>query len=896
MKWILYFFRRRHMAREDQEELQSHIDEKIDDFVEAGMSEQAARHRARREFGNTTFFSELMQDMWRWASIDRFGQDLRQGWRQLARSPGFTLVAVLSIALGTGVNSTIFSVINAIQFRPLPYPDADRLVMIFETREQRILDWNGEPAVANVMDWKKQNHVFEDIALTDPYSEEQTLTGLDAAERVRTQAGSFNLFPLLGVVPVVGRGFDIQEFRQGGRPYILSYEFWKRRFEKSPQVLGMSLTLEGVPGTVVGVMPPGFSVFRSRDVDIWRMMDAESPGYAKRNDHWNFPIARLKPNVSLAQAQAEMNTITAALAKEYPEVNRGTGARVDTLRKVVSGGVQTLYPLMGAVGFVLLIACANVSNLLLARMATRQKEMTLRACLGASRMRLLRQLLTEALLLATLGGALGLVFTGWGIRLFRIVAPRFFSGLEVTSADPRVLLFTLAISILTGIIFGLVPAVSASKARLNEALKSAISRRRRPATSGVLVVVEVALAMLLLIGAGLMINTILRLQGVDPGLDARNVLTMEVSLQGTRYSQPVPNLLRRVNPEAPRFYQELLSRIALVGGVESVAMIGQLPTRYLEDRTFTILSSAPAEGRRPQTGFAQISPGFFQTMRIPLKRGRYLTADDNETAPWTAVINETLAQQYFPNEDPLGKSVRLRMEPSQMEEDGPRQIVGIVGDVRHRGLVSRAPAAMYASYLQEPRVYPPGRATGLLRQNIVIRTKPRSGELIGSLAQTVRNIVADLDKDQPVYRIMSMEEVLAGSFSYTQFYEQLFGIFAAMALTMAAIGIYGVISYGVTERTHEVGIRMALGAQRREIMRLIVRRGLLLALAGIAIGIAAALSLNRVIARFLFGVAPTDPLTFVVVSLLLGGVALVACYIPARKAARLDPLIALRNE
>ena len=827
-------------------------------------------------------------------------QDLRFSSRMLLKSPGFATVAVLSLALGIGANSTMFSVLNALVYRPLPYKNPDQLMMIWET-DQKQPGFRRPAPLLNVLDWKEQNHVFEDIGLTTGDASPRTLSGLGEAERILAQGASANFFGLLGVKPALGRVFLTEEVRGRAQTVVISDLFWKRRFNRNPNALGKTFDDEGTMCTTVGVMPPGFEPFYGDRIDIWEPMDPASTTHSKREDHYLMAIGRLKPGVTLRQAQLEMDVIARRLERAYPAVNKGVGVKVLPLHAALFGWApRMLAPLLGVVGFVLLIACANVANLLLARTQTRRKEFVVRASLGAGRARLIRQLLVESGLLALVGGSLSVLLAVWGIKLFRQLAGEF-PYADSVSIDGRVLLFTLAASLLSGILFGLAPALHGSSPDLNSALKEGERRTAtgsRGITRKLLVISEVALALVLLVGAGLMINSMVRLQHVDPGFNPTKVLTMETFLSESGYVEHVPGgVLKNVSPQATTFYQQLLQRIENLPGVESVGMIGQLPTRWEEPRTFVILGHpVPEPDKRPEAGYNEVSPSFFHTMQIPLKKGRFLNERDTASAPWAVIINEAMARRYFPNEDPIGQLLRLRFEPYAVEESQPRVIVGIMGDVKHGGLDSDAPAGMYVSYLQQPSQYPGGRVVGHLRHDLVIRTGSGVTGSGANFVASVKRIVAELDKDQPVTDIMTMDEVLSRSISGQRFYMQLLGIVGGLALLLAAVGIYGVMSYSVTERTHEIGIRVALGARRTDVLRLVVNLGLKLTLIGVAAGVLVALGLTRLITGFLFGVKATDPLTYALISSLLVGVAVLACYLPARRATKVDPMVALRYE
>jgi predicted permease len=827
--------------------------------------------------------------------------DLRYAFCQLVKTPGFTIVAALSLALGIGANTTIFSALNALVYRPLPYKDPDRLVVIWETNT-KLPGRTQEPSVADVLDWRTQNHVFEDIAsVSGLEGGTETLTDANGAERVTTQGASPNLFSLLGIKPAMGRVPVSEDVRSHGETVVISDSFWRRRFDGSPDVLGRAFNIEGTDCTVVGVMPPGLSRVLHEKTDVWMQIPTAIEAYSKRTDHDFMAIARLKPGVTLQQAQSDIEVIAARLEQEYSETNKDRGAKIVPLHEDLSGWARgILYPLFGAVSFVLLIACCNVANLVLVRTEARRKEFAVRASLGAGRLRLVRQLLIESALLALLGGLLGVLIATWGIQIFRSLASAF-PWVETVNLDLRVLLFTLTLSLLTSFLFGVFPALQASNPDLNVTLKQ--GDKRTSTGSGrrirsVLVISEIALALVLLVGAGLMMNTVLRLQRVQLGFNPENVLTMEIFLSEAQHVTHIPGgFLKKVNPRATRFYQQVLERIQGLPGVKSAGMISLVPPGWMEARTFTVSGRpAPDPEKRPYAYYAETSSGLFRTLEIPLKRGRYLDERDVESAPWAVVINETFARRFFPGENPLGQQLRLRSEPFQLEENREREIVGIVGDVKNGGPARDTPPALYVSYRQQPDTYAGGYVATHLRQDLVIRTMAPVRGVTESLTAAVRRIVAEVDKDQPVYDVMTLEQVLSKFMSPWRFYLQLMGLFAGLALTLAAVGIYGVISYGVGERTHEIGLRMALGAQRADVLRLVVKQGLILTLAGLVIGLATAAALTRLIARFLFGVTPTDTVTFFIVSLLLMGVALLACYVAARQATKIDPMVALRCE
>jgi putative ABC transport system permease protein len=832
------------------------------------------------------------------AWLETLGQDLRIATRSLKKSPGFLAVVILSLALGIGANSTIFSVIDTLLYRPLPYDHPDQLTTIRETQFSQ--PGGQPPPIAELLDWKKQNHVFEDIALTS-FNEEGILSGKGEAERVVVQDVTPNFFGLLGVKPILGRISFPSEMQDHDQTVVISYSFWKTHFNKAPDVLGKTFQLGGLPSTVVGVMPEGFAPFYGGKLDLWQPVNPESQRYADRSDHWLTPIARLKPSTTLSQAQAEMDTIARRLEQEYPATNKGIGKKVVPLREELFGWARgALYPLFGAVAFVLLIACANVANLLQSRTELRRGECAVRLSLGASRGRLAQQSLVESALLGLLGGLLGLLLAYWGIRLFLWLAGSDFPNADTITVNVRVIFFTLGISLLTTVMFGLLPAFQASHSDLNNALRDG-ARGTAPSSGGImrhmLAVSEVALAMVLLVGTGLMINTMLRLRAVNPGFDTSNLLTMTIQLpEGGKYMERVPGGdMEKAKPAVTSFYRRLLERVSALPGVESVGSITGLPTHFSEGPTFVIMGhSAPSPDQRPRAGYNQVSPSFFRTLRIPLKKGRYLDDHDTDAAPWTVVVNEAFVRRFFPNEDPIGKQLRLRFDPYPTEEDHPRQIVGVVGDIKHNGLGREAPPFMYASYLQQPAVYPGGAIVAHLWQDITVRTAP--GARIEDLAKPIRQIVAELDPDQPITNVMSMDKLLTASLGETSSYMQLLSIFAIVAVFLAGMGIYGVMSYFVSQHTHDIGIRMALGAQPSNIFDWVAKLGMKIVSIGIAIGVVLALGLTRLISAVLFGVTSTDPLTYLAVAFGLAAVAFLACYIPARRATRIDPLVALRYE
>jgi putative ABC transport system permease protein len=812
-----------------------------------------------------------MQSLW---------QDLRYGARTLLKNPGFTAIAVITLALGIGANTAIFSVVNAVLLRPLQYAEPDRIIQIWQTFPQ--LGSNQVTVSApEFLDYKDQNHVFERIAAFRPQG--FTLMGGSEPERILGFRVSADLFPLLGVAPTLGRAFLPEEDQLGSlRAVVLSHSAWQRRFGSDVAVIGKSLTLDGESFTVVGVMPPDFHFPpQSLQNELWTNVpfdsnDLNRPGWRPLG-----MIARLKSGVSMDQANAELK----AIAGRFPVSGPAPSAYAVSLHEQVVGRVRrALLVLFGAVSFVLLIACANVANLLLSQAAARQREMAIRAAIGASRARLIRQLLVERMPLALLGGGVGLLLSVWIVEMLVSVNPDNIPRTNEIGIDLRALGFTLAVSLLTGIVFGLTPAWQSSKLDLNESLKeggrgTAVSFRRFSLRS-LLLVAEVAMSLMLLIGAGLMTNSFARLLRVDPGFDPRGVLTMQVALPQSMYSEI---------HQRSFFFEQALERIRRLPGVQSAGMTSALPLNGNPDFGFTIEGRTPsAPGDVPQTGWRSISPDYLQTMGIPLRRGRHFNEQDHEKAVLVAIINETMARRFWPDEDPLGKRIKL---------GGPQRpypwmsIVGVVGDVKHDGLDTPVGPEMYMPYAQTPFSQMPA---GLRFPPMSLVA--RSNLDHSSLAAAARAEIKVLDKDQPVTNIMTLDQLLANSISQHRFYLLLLAFFASIALILAAVGVYGVVSYAVRQRTHEIGVRMAFGAQAGDALMLIIKHGMKLTLIGALIGLAGALALTRLIKTLLFDVSATDPLTFIVIALLLIGVALLACWIPARRATKVDPMVALRTE
>ncbi len=832
----------------------------------------------------------LFHDLW---------TDARFAVRSLLKHPGFLVVVVLSLALGIAANSTIFSVLNALLYRPLPYPEPQNLVVLWETVPGHP-DQRNPPPIAEQVDWSAQNHVFDGIALISQ-NDSASVAGIGEPRPLHVQYVTPNLYELLGAKPVLGRVFLAAEAQDHAQTIVISYEFWKRELNGDPGALGKTFTIEGVVSTIVGVMQPRFLPFYGRSTDLWIPINAASSRYSARIDHWLTPVARLKKGVTIRQAQTEMDLVARRLEQQYPASNKDVGVKVLLLHEdLYRFAGAYLYPLFGAVAFVLLIACVNVANLLQFRTETRRKEYALRISLGAARGRLIRQLLTESALLALVGGLLGVALSYAGIQLVLALAGDFPNAADV-SVDARVLLFTLGISLATALLVGLAPALQASRPNLNMVLRE--SERKTTTASGSaarysLAIAEVAMAMVLLVGAGLMINTMLHLQRVNPGFSASHLVTMDIQLpEGGKYLERIPGGdMERTMPAVTFFYQRLIEKTNALPGLESSAVIGALPTRCCPELySFAILGHpAPPPDNRPQTGYSEVSTNIFSTMKIPLRKGRFLDDHDTESAPWVIVVNDAFARKFFPNEDPIGQQILLRYDPYPVDEIRPRQIVGVVGDVKHFGLGEQTPPFVYAPFAQQPSVFPGGATRAHLHKALVLRTAAGTPDVGSNFATMVKEAAATVDPDQPVTSIMTMDHVLDESLGDQRFYMQLLGIFAGIAVLLSAVGIYGVMSYTVSERTHEIGIRMALGAERSDVLRLIARLWLKLTCIGVAIGAALAFGLTRLISTVLFGVKPSDPLTYAAVALGLALIALIACYIPARRAIKVDPNVALR--
>ena len=802
-------------------------------------------------------------------------QDVRYSIRALIAKPGFAAVAVITLALGIGANTAIFSVVNSVLIRQLPYDEADRIMSIgpvFQDKGQG----PGYSSYPNFADWRDQNQSFDRMAAYR--SRGVVLTGGAEAERVDGARVSADFFSALRVQPLLGRTFTAEEEKPGSpHTVVISYELWQRRTGGDARVLEQALTLDGRSYMVIGVLPEGFEFPLLGGTDVWTSVSLDGQSLQSRGAQMYGVIGRLKPNVAREQAQADISTIVGRLAAQYPEQNKEIPVGVVSLQEQLVAAVRpALLILLGAVGFVLLIACANVANLLLVRASLREKEMAIRAALGASRARLIRQLLTESLLLAVASAAIGLLLAMWGIDLLVAAGPDNIPRLDEIRIDGNALLFTTCVTMLTGLTFGLAPALEASKLDLNRSLKEGArsSSASRGRLRKALVISEVALALVLLVGAGLLVKSFYRLQQVDPGFNPEGVLTLKVSLPAARYSE---------DDRITAFYDEALGRIKGLPGVESAGGVSFSP---LSNTTFHL--GFTAEGWPPRTPselpsaqFRLASPDYFAVMQIPISRGRGFTEEDRKQSSPVAVINAEMARRHFAGEDPVGKRLSLQVSLGE-GEPAWREIVGVVGDVKHFGLDAEARPEIYVPYAQQPTS----------AMTMVVRSAVDPANLSGA----IRDEIKAIDKDLPVHSVATLESYVDRSVARRRFSTVLLMAFGAIALALAAIGVYGVMSYAVAERTREIGIRVALGAERRDILKLVVGQASVLLIAGLAAGLAGAFALTRVMEELLFGVSATDPVIFMAVPIALAAIALFASYIPALRATKVDPMIALRYE
>ncbi len=874
------------------EELAAHLDDYYAELLSGGATEAEAKHRTLAELSGSEIFTRELQRVERQVApepivlgtnrrtnmLADLWQDLRYGARMLLKNPGFSAVVVLTLALGIGANAALFSVVNGVLLNPLPYPQPEQLVALNQ-RTSNVAA--GSISYPNYLDWQKENQTFSAIAVSRQSS--FAVLGTGEAERVRGRRCTANLFSVLGVKPALGRDFAPGEDAPGVGPVaIISAEFWQRRFGGARDVPGKSLTVDDRNYTIVGVLPASFTLYRGTDVYIpmgqWgnTALQSRSVGLGLQG------IGRLKPGVSLAQGQADLDRVTRRLAEAYPEANRGVGAAVAPLKERLVGDVgPSLWMLLGAVGFVLLIACLNVSNLLLARATGRTREFAIRAALGAAQWRLLRQSLTESLLLALVGGGLGLLLAALGTRAALNVLPTGLPRADEVGLDARVLLFTAAISLLTGLLAGLAPALKTPQWRLAETLKEsgrgAGGGRHR--AQGVLVAVEVALALVLLIGAGLMIRTLSALWNVDPGFRPDNVLTFGLSF---------PPSMRALSPEGKRAaLRDLSDRLNATPGVKAASFSLLASLMQNGSNSYFWLDGQPkpaSTSEMNRTLVYGVEPGYLTVMGIPLKQGRFFTAHDETGTQGVVVIDEVFARQYFPTSNPIGKRLQLDFNQS------PSEIVGVVGHVKQWGLDTDD------SHSLQAQLYLPYRQLNWNSEaDVFVRVEGAGGEAAAQLA-ALRRVVQSQHKDNVIYEPQTMNEVIANSLARRRFAMILLNAFAVVALLLSSIGLYGVISYLVGQHTHELGIRLALGAQRKDVLLLVLSQGMKMTLGGVTLGLLAALSLTRLLAQMLYGVSATDPATFAGIALLLVAVALAACFVPAWRATKVDPLVALRCE
>jgi predicted permease len=878
------FWSRQKRDSELNEELQSHLKMAAQDRRDRGEPPERAGLAAQNEFGNVGLIREVTREMWGGASLERLMQDLRFGLRMLVKSPGFTIVAVLTLALGIGANTALFSVVNGVLFKPLPYPQPEKLVWLAESKPNFA---TGSISYPNFRDWQKDNHTFSGMAIYRSYN--FNLLGVGEAEQLRARFISSEFFSVLGVNPVAGRAFAPGEDEIGGAPIVMISEgLWRRKFNASLEALGKSINLDGKGYVVVGVTPANFDFSGLfRDIDIYAPIG-----------QWNNPllpnrgaglgvhgVGRLKAEATLEQARADMAQLSSNLAAAYPDTNKGIGAALRPLKQTMVGEVRVLLlVLLAAVGFVLLIACVNVANLMLARAAARTREFAVRAALGAGRARLVRQLLTESLLLACAAGALGLLLAGWGTRAALGLLAQGLPRASEVHLDGRALLFTAAITLGCGIFFGLAPALKTGARNLHDTLKEGGRGESgtRHRAQGILVIVEMAMALVLLISAGLMVRSLSTLWKVNPGFDSHDVITFGVALPPSMRSASLDGIraaLRRVNQQ-----------LAAVPGVQSISLSwGAVPLSSDDEDLFWIEGKPKPESDNDKLWALSyvVEENYLKVMGIPLERGRFFTAQDNESSSHVVVVDDLFAKQYFPGEDPIGQHIFLD------NKGGRAEIIGIVSHVKQWGLDSddkeSLRAELYFPFMQLPdqAMQLSGGGTG-----VIARYDPRAA----TIGDSLRTAVKGLGDDYVMSKSQTMDEIISDSLASQRFSMTVLGIFAVIALALASVGIYGVISYLVQQRTQEIGVRVALGAKRSDVLRLVLGEGMKMAVAGVVIGLVAAFGLTRLMASLLYGVSATDPLTFTIVAFLLATVALAACYIPARRAMRVDPMVALRYE
>lgn len=880
-------FRRRTAERELAREIASHLALLQERCEQQGMTPADAQLAARRAYGGVEQAKELHREARSLLWMEHLAKDIRYGWRNLLRTPGFTAVAVIALALGIGANTAIFCVVNAVLLRPLPYKEADRLVTVLHRG-------TGPVSTANYLDWRDQSHSFEAMGGADAWAanlSSNDLSDSNPSEHILGLKVTRNLLPLLGVQPLLGRMFLPGEDQVGSEhEVILSYRLWQRRFNGDPDVLGKTITLNGTGYTVIGVMPSSFQFapFWAIHAEMW-VPDAFGNTIHDRGGNHLRVFARLKPGVAVKRAQADMTAVTGRLEKQYPGSNRAVMVR--PLKENVVGDIRApLLMLLGAVGFVLLISCANVAHMLLARTADRQKEIAVRMALGAGRWRVIAQFLTESLLLAAIGAVAGFVLALWGIKALVALSPAYIPRVATVGIDGRVLMFLLSATVVSALIFGLTPAMHLTSGNLSGTLKEGgrgdSDSLRRNRLRSFLVASEFALAFVLLIGAGLMIRSFFALQAIDPGFNPHHVLSMIVSVAGTKEEPAAQRVV---------FYRQLLQRVRSAPGVLSAGAINHLPLAGdMWDRNFVIEGRPkPRPGEAPDAVYRLIMPGYFETMRLPLRRGRVFSDRDDEHAPGVVIINERAAREYWPGKDPLGK--RIAIDTDAAGAPVWLTVVGIAANAKQEDWAVPPYPEVYLAALQSRDFLgenAAGIGTHMTYVTLVVRASGNPADLASALKQTVWSF----DRHLPISDVLTMDRVIADATAQPRFEMLLFGIFAAIALVLAVVGIYGVMSYSVSRRTREIGIRISLGAGRAQVMHMVMGQGMKQALAGAAAGIVSALLLSQLMAKMLYGVRPSDPVTFGSVIVVLGLAALLASCVPARRATRIEPMTALRNE